>query len=143
MKTINCYIDNQGVIRYVERMPEQIILFRGKPGNDTAGKFYKLALEKAKQDSVPFEDQDAVREIIWQQPTGMGIYTPDNFYSFQFDGEVEIIDAKIARVFSTGDKHKHMPLRGNVARLIPKPEPVESLEDIIERWKSKFTITRK
>lgn len=95
---ITVYCDKEGVLRYNPKgWPNNPSFDLGpKPSGidyeimDDLSEAYTTALEKAKSDSVPFEDQDVILFLISESLSGplidlLNLTKPDSFY------EIEII----------------------------------------------------
>jgi hypothetical protein len=115
-----------------------------------ARQHYKESLTSAIKQAIQFDDQELAMKLVYGKHGHLD-NLPMNFYQWRDEylkeglynispQEVIILDAKVARIYSTGDLHKHMPLTGKVARLVPS-----SLEkqDKKEDWKMIFEIIEK
>lgn len=94
MKTLTVYCDKDLVFRWNE-WPDQLKqLNNHSVAWENAANEYAAALELAKRESKPFEDQKEVTGLVRKYNTDGNLlwgFKPDTFYSFPFDGEVEVI----------------------------------------------------
>lgn len=144
MKT--AYVDKEGLIRYVKDMPVEPESALGIHASSNECREYLSALERAKQESIPFEDQEKIKDRIIiknfgdydvkRHKAGVSVnhlFEPDTFYSFE--GEVkEFVRCKTCGVPDDHDcdvyKMEECDFESEtVARLIDKKEesPVPSV----------------
>jgi hypothetical protein len=94
-----------------------------------ARQHYKESITSAIKQAIQFDDQELAMKLVYGKHGHLD-NLPMNFYQWRDEylkeglynispQEVIILDAKVARIYSTGDLHKHMPLTGKVARLVP------------------------
>lgn len=98
---------------------------------------HKKALASAKETAVLCADQEQARELLFVKhcifPKEIALKQATGIYPIP-GLQWTKVDAKIARILSTGDKHKQMPLKGEVAILhSPSTEKEESQEEPIKK----------
>lgn len=160
MKTLTVYCDKDLVFRWNEWPENNCVLlpleFFEKEaeyklhviGYNDCFREYHTALELAKRESIPMEDQELAEKLIGEKcrkPKPFDELRGDTFYSFPFEGEVErvvICDTCGVNDDSDCDIYKMEEcdfVSKEVARLTPSV-PSESQEDILQELKSRSGI---
>src|SRR5687767_3804347 len=91
MKTLTVYCDKDLVFRWNE-WPVEPVSNPSKSWFNELNK-YKAALEVAKRESIPMEDQKEITGLVRKYNTDGNLlwgFKPDTFYSFPFEGEGRI-----------------------------------------------------
>lgn len=84
-------------------------------------KQYHTALEAFEKSFIEFSDKADADDLMLISTAQHG-----NYYSIT-PIECDAIDAKLARILSTGDRHKYMPLKGQVLVLTDSKEEKEEM----------------
>jgi hypothetical protein len=124
MKTLTLYCDKDLVFRwnewpekpkFIDRMYEVEHCI-----NDINKEQYQAALELAKRESKPFEDQKIIQLILqtMEGKVDLSPFKPDTFYSFPFEGKVEVIEVPEYPI-----DHTSYPPMIKVAKLNPRKHP--------------------
>jgi hypothetical protein len=140
---IHCYVDKNSVIRYVENMPEEEHL-TGSVCCCANCQWYEQARYDAQLSSIEFEEQRLVKAFVIEHVNvsenriaanlfTMSSIKPDTFYSFQFEGEVRVID-DVAYLLSREDIEKSEAriarFKARIARFKEPPKQEESQEEM-------------
>lgn len=97
---------------------------------------YNATLQKAKQSAIEVDNNDEVKQAIYDadpsRNTGVETYFRDGeIYSLE-GCKMELMDWQHARILSTGNSHKTMPLKGQCALItFEEPKKEESQEDML------------
>jgi hypothetical protein len=122
-----------GVLKCITELPERPIksfdaahYVSARMEYDNALEDYETALESAKNNAIPYEDQDAIEKLISVHCTGWKPMVEGQIYSFEYSGRIEVTEA-----FShctVGEKHYK-----TVIRLIPESkEESQPLKPVID-----------
>lgn len=121
-------VKEDGLI-YAAEVPEKPSQTTGYyPTPSIAFREYDIALASAKESAVLVSDQEKAQQIIINDYLKRGDGPPFKYHGSLVIGigegiypipdlQWDVVDVKLARVLSTGDKHKQMPLKGDVAIL--------------------------
>jgi hypothetical protein len=141
MKTLTVYCDKDLVFRWNEwpEKPNEIKCegknacdcaheaFGRKANRDVVDYYddncpnrYNSKLELAKRESKPFEDQKIIQLILqtMEGKVDLSPFKPDTFYSFPFEGKVEVIEVPEYPI-----DHTSYPPMIKVAKLNPRKHP--------------------
>jgi hypothetical protein len=110
---ITVYSDKDCVLRYNKYWPTK---------NQIA---YDIAMQKAKDESVPFEDQDQAIKLLksksWSDDA-TGTHKPYSFYTIEIQGKVEIVAPECKEKDCACRSHDYCRMSKQVARITPEEE---------------------